>query len=74
MQNYKLLDTVTDEGILTLIDGSIWQVKHGDISIAICWSPTARVTIESSVQAGDNFPFMFTNLENKSSISVQKIN
>ena len=66
MENYILLDDVSEEGVLTLVDGSCWEVNPGHIPTAICWSPTARIKIEKG--GTDTFDHTLTNLESNQQI------
>lgn len=72
MTDYILLDAVNEDGILTLMDDSTWQVNPGDISIAICWSPTARIVFENTEK--QVFNSKLSNLESGQIIRATKLN
>jgi len=72
-ENYILLDEVdTEKFTLSLLDGSVWDMNPGDISIACAWSPTARISVRENVN-NETFNSSLTNLESNQIIKARKL-
>lgn len=70
--NRFLLNEVSEEGVLSTIEGKSWQVNPGDLPTAVCWSPTARLEVENA-DNGQAFNWKIKNLENDQTILAMEM-
>lgn len=66
MNNY-ILDEADEEGILTTLEGGVWQINPGDISKTILWTPTDALTIEETASQ-TTFRWVVTNIIRNESV------
>jgi hypothetical protein len=60
-QTHTFLEVDDEKLLLKTLQGSVWELSPGDITIAMVWSPTARLNIQES--GDDVYPFSITNID-----------
>lgn len=66
------LECHLDDCELELLDGTIWSINPGDLSIVSCWTPSTKVKIET-ISSNRYYNYKITNLTDNSFSYASKI-